>query len=782
MKKIPRLIAGFIAMCALSLTAAAQCPYATESCECATVTMPPDQILCSGDTYYHDFTPDITVPSDLTIGYWYWTPGTVVPPSGVYPTLPGPTTFTPLSSTTYSLTLIGYGPNMINNGDFSAGTACFNTAYTYYTGTNLHGAPANYVVGLNPSTYSPSFGSFADHSSTMTGTPTPYNMLIAEGKNGPLLWEETDIPVCPDQDYMFSFWLANAITCGAFYDAMIRVEIDGVTYGPFSATGLGIWQLQSVPFHSSSLGGTITIRLYDDQPLVKCNGFAIDDISLNRVCKTVGSFNIIVKEITGPTTVCVGNMITLSSYLSGGTWSCTGGATIDAFGHLTGVTPGPVTVTYIDPAGCEMTYTVTVIANPVTLTGPASICEYDTEILTWAPPGLVWSASGYIYPTSEGHYYTYYYGTATVTYTDPSSTCYATHTFTVNQTPDYIPTHYLCIGDVITLSTMPTGGTWVSSVPGVASIGYTTGILTALMPGYTTITYTTAAGCVTTTGVYVYDCSSGVIIGGGNLCEGYSSSLIGLPGGGTWTSSDPSLATIDPVTGVIYAVPGGGGGPVTFTYVSGGITTTITLIVKTPETACVTQSGGDFTFTTSCASTATVYYRIYSCTGAVLGYPWGYSLSVSGGTGTLSYAALLALPYGTYTPITGAFQVCVYRVDCEGCSWPANCCATINCGFKPEIGGSTHPEDIARSLTVVPNPNTGAFNVLASFDQESAETTATVEITDMMGKVVYSEAVPIDHGAVSKSVSLNRELANGIYIIRVHNTSSSQVTRFVLDR
>jgi hypothetical protein len=61
------------------------------------------------------------------------------------------------------------------------------------------------------------------------------------------------------------------------------------------------------------------------------------------------------------------------------------------------------------------------------------------------------------------------------------------------------PSAALCVGATMTVSPS-TGGTWVSSTPGVATINSTTGLVTGVSAGTVTFTFTsTATGCSNTT-------------------------------------------------------------------------------------------------------------------------------------------------------------------------------------------------------------------------------------------------------------------------------------------
>ncbi|RYY95790.1 MAG: hypothetical protein EOO11_15060, partial [Chitinophagaceae bacterium] len=191
-------------------------------------------------------------------------------------------------------------------------------------------------------------------------------------------------------------------------------------------------------------------------------------------------------------TFCVGSSTTLSSTTAGGTWTIApaGAATVSAAGVVTAIAPGTATVTYtVTSSGCtgtaDFAITVTAAANAGTVSGGPNLCVG------------------------------------------------ASSTYSSNGTA---------------------GGTWSSANPAIATVNPATGAVTAVAPGTTNIIYTVGTGAcqataqapvtVTATG------NAGAVSGGPGLCTGttatYSSN--GNPGG-TWSSGNTGIATVDPVTG-----------------------------------------------------------------------------------------------------------------------------------------------------------------------------------------------------------------------------------------
>lgn len=205
--------------------------------------------------------------------------------------------------------------------------------------------------------------------------------------------------------------------------------------------------------------------------------------------------------IAGTLDVCVGETTTLSSATAGGTWSSSHGAvaTVDAAGIVTGVTSGTAVVTYMLTTGCFVTAIVTVHALPADITGTLTVCVGATTDLDCATEGGTWSSSatGIATVNSAGLVTGVAAGTANISYTTAAG-CVRFVTVTVNPVPAAITGPAIVhIGLSITLANATSGGTWSSSNTGVATIT-TSGVVTGVSSGTTTITYVLSNGCYVT--------------------------------------------------------------------------------------------------------------------------------------------------------------------------------------------------------------------------------------------------------------------------------------------
>jgi hypothetical protein len=76
------------------------------------------------------------------------------------------------------------------------------------------------------------------------------------------------------------------------------------------------------------------------------------------------------------------------------------------------------------------------------------------------------------------------------------------------------------------------------------------------------------------------------------------------------------------------------------------------------------------------------------------------------------------------------------------------------------------------NLSVVPNPNNGSFALVGSaVDAEEI----SIQVTDVMGKVVYSDNIILQGGLINKYVRLNQESARGLYFVKVHSRNESKI-------
>ncbi len=368
--------------------------------------------------------------------------------------------------------------------------------------------------------------------------------------------------------------------------------------------------------------------------------------------------------ISGPTVVCTGSSISLSDLTSGGTWSSSVSAvaTVNAIGNVNGVSTGSTTITYVVGSGCYVTYAIVADATPAAITGSTSVCTGSTITLADTTVGGTWSSVSSAIATidASGNVTGVGAGSTTITYMLGTG-CYVTSFIIDNDPPSAIsgPT-VVCTGSPISLSDLTSGGTWSSSISGVATVS-SVGNVSGVSAGTATISYMMGTGCYATYTITV-NATPAAITGSTTVCTGSTITLSDTTGGGTWSSFSSGVATVDAsgdVTGV-------GSGSTTITYtVASGCYATAFIIDNDPPAAIVgtspvcvgnivsltdATSGG--TWSSSISGVATV-----SGVGNVSGVSAGIA-TISYMMGTGCYATFSMTVNAAPSPISGATTVC----------------------------------------------------------------------------------------------------------------------------
>lgn len=303
--------------------------------------------------------------------------------------------------------------------------------------------------------------------------------------------------------------------------------------------------------------------------------------------------------ILGPTAVCYGNTISLSSAPPGGVWSiipASGIASINAAtGDLTAdgtPTGGVVEVLYtIFPTGCSATAFVTVNPLPAPITGELNICLHASTVLHDAVPGGTWTSDNILIAVidpDDGTLASVTAGTVGITYTLPTG-CYITAIETINPTPPPIlGTLELCMGSSSTLFDVTTGGSWSSSDVGIATIGSADGIVTAVGVGTAFITYTLPSSCPRVAIVTV-NANPNFITGITSICQGTTTTLHDVTPGGTWSSSNSTIAPVIMTTGVVFGLELGSA-TITYMLPTGCYTTIDVQVNPVPQASDITTN------------------------------------------------------------------------------------------------------------------------------------------------------------------------------------------------
>ena len=95
--------------------------------------------------------------------------------------------------------------------------------------------------------------------------------------------------------------------------------------------------------------------------------------------------------------------------------------------------------------------------------------------------------------------------------------------------------------------------------------------------------------------------------------------------------------------------------------------------------------------------------------------------------------------------------------------------------------GINHVTGVASDIRVVPNPNKGMFSIKGSLGT-SNDQEVSLEISNMLGQVVYSNHVTAHNGMINEQVKLSNTLANGMYLLNVRSGSDISVFHFVIEQ
>ncbi len=288
--------------------------------------------------------------------------------------------------------------------------------------------------------------------------------------------------------------------------------------------------------------------------------------------------------IGGPSAVCAGSSITLTTTGNIGTVSWSGGATVATINSTTGVltagsTAGTALITYTatTPTCGSASATVNITVNPLpnagAISGTDSVCAGSVISLTSSgTTGGTWftTTSSVATVTSAGVTGGVAAGSAVIKYRVTTPACgsdTAQKTILVRPLPNAGtiggPTSVCAGGSITITNTGSVGvGTW-SGGSALATINSATGVLTAgSATGTAVVTYTaTTPACgsaITTANITINALpNSGALTGTDSVCVGSVISLTSSgTGGGTWVSVNSAIATVS-AAGVVGGVASG---------------------------------------------------------------------------------------------------------------------------------------------------------------------------------------------------------------------------------
>lgn len=549
---------------------------------------------------------------------------------------------------------------------------------------------------------------------------------------------------------------------------------------------------------------TFTIKakpgLADGALIKNTAGIFFDDnpaILTNTIQNIIG-----IDAIAGLNTVCVSAHDTLTNATIGGVWSCTNPHASVVDGLVTGISAGTDTVKYTVSNSCATkTATKIITVNPLavagTITGASTVCAGSSVTLVDTVTGGIWSSSTPAVATvSTGGLTTgTSAGTVTISYTRTNvcGSAFATKPLTVNP----LPTAYNVTG----------GGNYCSGLPGehVYISNSETGINYQMLVGGTPIGSATAGsgagidfGLFTTAGTYSVRATnattgcvknmtgSAVITVTPSVVPAISmtsdaSSTICTGTLVTFTATTTNEGSTPAINWTVNGVPSGSGSVFSYTPANSdqvAVKLTSSAPCAIPDTAIAQQM-----MSVTPVMIPAVSMTAYPGTTISPGETETLYATVSGCAGTPSYQWLInSMPVPGATNSTFTSNA-LYNNDSVSCT--VNCSGP--CGKQSFNAVIIHVYDVSvhspaaqfSHVAIYPNPNNGVFAIKGMIT--SGENELSITISDLLGQTVYSQIVPVHNGTIDAQLSLDGQLARGVYMLTMRDGDGSRVVRLVVE-
>lgn len=190
----------------------------------------------------------------------------------------------------------------------------------------------------------------------------------------------------------------------------------------------------------------------------------------------------------------------------------------------------------------------------------------------------------------------------------------------------------VCQGANVTLTASPSGGSWSSANPAIATVDAITGIAHGVAAGTVDMTYTTGLGCYKITVLTVIALPA--LTSSASVCQGLSTTLTATPAGGTW-SGGSSVATI--TSGGVLTGNTIGLAPITYTSPAGCVlAATASVFGLSPITGVMNVCEGSTTLLAHTNPGGTWSSSLLSV--ATVGSGTGLVGGVAAGTANITYS------------------------------------------------------------------------------------------------------------------------------------------------
>jgi hypothetical protein len=244
-------------------------------------------------------------------------------------------------------------------------------------------------------------------------------------------------------------------------------------------------------------------------------------------------------------------------------------------------------------------------------------------------------------------------------------------------------------------------------------------------------------------------------------CTGISITLTANSGSGITYQWIKNGANVTGATNSTYSTSKAGSYQVTegnnFNCISTSPTTTIS--VNSNPIATITPLGD-----LDICSTGSVVLQANAGTG--LTYQWKKGDNIIAGATNQTYTATQAKKYK------------VIVTNSNGCSKTSSSITVINsCKLTEDFETSTNGD----LLKVYPNPTGGKFTLEMKLNID-ANSYAKIEIMNLIGQKVYSKTVQVSEGELEDEITLNQNLPDGMYLVKVIIKDKVATSRIVYQK
>ncbi len=469
----------------------------------------------------------------------------------------------------------------------------------------------------------------------------------------------------------------------AFCAGTTSSYISTLTTGAWRSSNTAVLSIDAAGIATAVSAGTVNISF------VARNSCGVSRVSktltINDVPATPGA-------IDGVTSLCEATTSLLTNTVAGGTWSSSDELilSVGSDGTINGVAAGLATIYYTISNDCGInSVSSTINVNPMPampdlIGGATSVCAGGSATVTNTVSGGIWSITDVSIATIDatGTISAFIAGDETIVYT-VTNDCGSNSTstlFPINPlpaTPSAISgaTH-LCPSTMTTLTTASTDGTWSTSNASIANVN-SMGEVNGVSVGNVTISYTVMNTCGSTSATFDMNVDPvlliGAIDGADEICEATTSTYSNITASGTWSVSNPTVATID-ASGNLTGLTGGS---VTVSYyvsTSCGVGLSVKNVTVNALPAVATISGGDVVCQSSSSifsndvpdgtwSSSNIAVATIDATGICTGVATGFArltYTVTNGCGSISDVKRIEVHAAPAMPssIIGVASVC----------------------------------------------------------------------------------------------------------------------------